>query len=76
MRERVGEVNDYTCDCDEDYELMLLVNGAVCVAKECEIFRSNTVQWNRRDGERESETMPCSEDVLSECTSVDQGSAM
>ena len=23
------EVNGYTCDCDEDYELMLLVNGSV-----------------------------------------------
>ena len=34
----VDEVNGYTCDCDEDYELMLLVNGSVCVAKECEIF--------------------------------------
>ena len=34
----VDEVNDYTCDCDEDYELMLLVNGSVCVAKECEFF--------------------------------------
>ena len=28
----------YTCDCDEDSELVLLVNGSVCVAKECDIF--------------------------------------
>ena len=34
----VDEVNGYTCDCDEDNKLMLLVNGSVCVAKECEFF--------------------------------------
>ena len=34
----VDKVNGYTCDCDEDYELMLHVNGSVTVAKECEIF--------------------------------------
>ena len=31
-------MNGNTCDFDEDYELMLLVNGSVRVAKECEIF--------------------------------------
>ena len=31
-------MNGYTCDVDEDYELMLQVHGSVCVAKECEIF--------------------------------------
>ena len=34
----VDEVNDCTCDCDADYELMLQVNGSVCVAKECDIL--------------------------------------
>ena len=34
----VEDVNGHKCDCDEDYELVLLVNGSVCVAKECEIF--------------------------------------
>ena len=34
----VDEVNGYTCYCDEDYELMLLVNDSVYVAKECEMF--------------------------------------
>ena len=34
----VDEVNGYTCDCDEDCELVLLVNGSVCVAKEYEMF--------------------------------------
>ena len=33
----VDAVNGYTCDCDEDHELMLLINGSVCVAKECGI---------------------------------------
>ena len=28
----VDKVNGYTCDCDEDHELMLWVNGSVCVA--------------------------------------------
>ena len=32
----VDEVNGYTCDCDEDFELMLQVSGSVCVAKGCE----------------------------------------
>ena len=54
----VDEVNGYTCDCDEDHELILLVNGPVCVAKDCEIFFSNTVQWNRRECERASAMMP------------------
>ena len=34
----VDKVNGYMCDCDEDYELMLQVNGSVCAAKECGIF--------------------------------------
>ena len=51
------EVNGYTCDCDEDHELMLLVNGSGCVAKECQIFFSNAVQWSRRGCERESVMM-------------------
>ena len=34
----VDKVNGYTCDCDEDSELMLPVNGSVCVAEECGIF--------------------------------------
>ena len=34
----VDKVNGHTCDCDEDYELMLHVNGSVRVAKECGIF--------------------------------------
>ena len=34
----VDEVNGYTCDCDENFELVLQVNGSVCVAKECEMF--------------------------------------
>ena len=55
----VDEVNRYTCDCNEDNPgWMLLVNGSVCVAKECEIFLSNTVQWNRRECEHERVTMP------------------
>ena len=35
----VDEVKGYTCDCDEDSELMLQVNGSVCVVK---IFFSGT----------------------------------
>ena len=34
----VDEVNGYTCDCDEEHELVLQVNGSVGAAKECEIF--------------------------------------
>ena len=37
---------DYTCDRDEDYELILLVNGSVCVAEECEIFSQNLFSGN------------------------------
>ena len=29
----VDKVNGYTCDCDEDHELMLQVHGSVCVAR-------------------------------------------
>ena len=38
----VDKVNGYTCDCDEDHELMLQVNGSVCVAK-IEGVRCDTV---------------------------------
>ena len=42
----VDEVNGYTCDCDEDYELMLLLNGSVCVANEREIFSRTRFSGN------------------------------
>ena len=29
----VDKVNGYTCDCDEDHELMLQVTGSACVAR-------------------------------------------
>ena len=29
----VDKVNGYTCDCDEDHELMLQLNGSACVAR-------------------------------------------
>ena len=29
----VDKVNGYTCDCDEDHELMLQVNGSACVTR-------------------------------------------
>ena len=35
----VDKVNGYTCDCDEDFELMLQVNGSVCVAKDSNFSR-------------------------------------
>ena len=38
----VDEVNGYTCDCDEDHELMLLVNGPVCVWPRTVIISSRT----------------------------------
>ena len=31
------QVNGYTCDCDEDLELMLQVNGSACVARNVNI---------------------------------------
>ena len=51
------EAKDYTCDCDEDCELMLLVHRPACLAKECAIFFSRTVPWSRRGWERESVMM-------------------
>ena len=33
----VDKVNGYTCDCDEDHELMLQVNGSACVARNVNI---------------------------------------
>ena len=37
----VDKVNGYTCDCDEDRELMLQVNGSACVARSMKISFSN-----------------------------------
>ena len=34
----VDKVNGDTCGCDEDFELMLLVNDSVCVAKDYGTF--------------------------------------
>ena len=31
-------VNGYTCDCDEDHELMLQLNGSACVARNVKNF--------------------------------------
>ena len=44
----VDKVNGYMCDCDENHELMLRVNGSACVARNIRISFSNMVQWNRR----------------------------
>ena len=33
----VDKVNGHTCDCDEDLELMLQVNGSACVARNVNI---------------------------------------
>ena len=38
----VDKVNGYTCDGDEDHELMLQINGSACVA--CENFLLQRVQ--------------------------------
>ena len=49
----VDKVNGHTCDCDEDHELMLRVNGSACVARnekfllqrvQIESVRCDTVQ--------------------------------
>ena len=37
----VDKVNGYTCDCDEDHELMLRVNGSACVARNMKNSFSN-----------------------------------
>ena len=37
----VDKVNGCTCDCDEDRELMLQVNGSACVARNVKISFSN-----------------------------------
>ena len=36
-RDCVDKVNGYTCDCDEDLELMLQVSGSACVARNVNI---------------------------------------
>ena len=40
----VNKVNGYTCDCDEDHELMLQVNGSACVARNVKNFLLQRVQ--------------------------------
>ena len=52
----VDKVKCYTFDCDEDCELTLQVNGSV-PGQGMWIFLSNTVQWSRRECERESVMM-------------------
>ena len=37
----INNVNGYTCDCDEDHELMLQVNGPACVARNVKNSSSN-----------------------------------
>ena len=37
----VDKVNFYTCDCDEDHELMLQISGSACVARNMKISFSN-----------------------------------
>ena len=37
----VDKVNGYTCDCDEDHELMLQVNGSTCVVRNVKKSFSN-----------------------------------
>ena len=37
----VNKVNRYTCDCDEDHELMLQVDGSPCVVRNLKISFSN-----------------------------------
>ena len=37
----VDKANSYTCDCDEDHELMLQVSGSACVARNVKISFSN-----------------------------------
>ena len=40
----VDKVNGYTCDCDEDHELMLQLNGSACVARNVKNFLLQRVQ--------------------------------
>ena len=40
----VDKVNGCTCDCDEDHELMLQVNGSACVARNVKNFFFHRVQ--------------------------------
>ena len=40
----VDKVNGYTCDCDEDHELMLQVSGSACVARHVKNFLLQRVQ--------------------------------
>ena len=40
----VEKVNGYTCDCDEDRELMLQLKGSACVARNVKIFLLQRVQ--------------------------------
>ena len=40
----VDKVNGYTCDCDEDHELMLQLNGSTCVARNVKHFLLQRVQ--------------------------------
>ena len=43
-RNCIHEVTGYTCDRDEDLELMQLVDGSVSVAKECETLEHVSVE--------------------------------
>ena len=45
----VDKVNGNKCDCDEDYELMLPVNDALCVAKEIGTFSLEHGEKSRRE---------------------------
>ena len=40
----VDKVNGFTCDCDEDHELMLQLNGSACVARNVKNFLLQRVQ--------------------------------
>ena len=46
----VDKVNGYTCDCDEDHELMLQVNGSACVTRNVKISFSNEFRLKVYDG--------------------------
>ena len=73
----VDEVNGYTCVCDEEDELVLLVNGSLCVAKECEIFPRTW--FSETDVNVNVKVRRCRgsfEKIISECSNVDRGSAM
>ena len=45
-RDCVDKVNGYTCDCDEDLELMLQVSGSACVARNVNI--SLVLTWKSK----------------------------